>query len=123
MNGTNGKGKESSPPYSLKQHNEELARQKDEYTLEEAAKLVENGLATLKDYQRGEKNLIIHVNSLLYERRKLKDSICPHCHGNVTHEEKWYLLGESVEAKKEGGIEKKLEESVEAKKKAEISNI
>ena len=89
------------------------AQRKDEYTLEEAAELMKNGLATSTNYQRGKENLIIHANTLLYERRKPKDSICPHCHERITYEEKWYLLGDSVEAKKEGGLEQDIKKTSE----------
>jgi hypothetical protein len=114
MNETNRKGK-GEDSYSVKQHNEELARQKNQYTLEEMAKNITDYKLEVIDFRGGEKNFVSY-NGCVYERRMEEARFCKNCQKVVPPEkEYWYRLGEDV-GKKEGGVEKKLEENVETKR-------
>ena len=121
MNGTNS-GENGS--LYVQQHNEELAKQKSIYTLEESIKLVNNG-AVIKDYQRGKENLLCY-NGLLYEKRKnnyhrtCSDChsdliVCPDCQKEISvNKDYWWLLGKRIENKEIKNVYT-LEEAVKLK--------
>jgi len=115
-----GRNRDSTSP-AVRQYNEELASQKNQYTLVEAVKLLKKG-AIIKPYQREKDNLLIY-NGSLYEKRKENYKICSSCQSELIvcpscqkelplDKEFWWILGKRIK-KEEGRNIYTLEETTE----------